>query len=76
MFSPFSAEALQSLILLNGQKEMYEKYKGDFKVDEIRWTPEKAKSIVDEWERQFTKVRLGPCDYHVICRLCPCDTKL
>ncbi|XP_022105455.1 protein patched homolog 1-like isoform X2 [Acanthaster planci] len=50
-----SAEALQSIIQLKGQKMMYEAWKGNYKVDEIRWTAEKAGAIVEEWQRKFTQ---------------------
>ncbi|XP_033636690.1 protein patched homolog 1-like isoform X1 [Asterias rubens] len=51
-----SAEAIQSIVQLKGQKEMYNAWKGNYKVDEIRWTPEKAGAIVEEWQRKFTEV--------------------
>nr|WJJ61139.1 Patched [Patiria miniata] len=51
-----SAEALQSIVQLKGQKMMYEAWKGNYKVDEIRWTAEKAGAIVEEWQRKFTQV--------------------
>ena len=56
LFYPTSAEALQSIIQLKGQKMMYEAWKGNYKVDEIRWTAEKAGAIVEEWQRKFTQV--------------------
>ncbi|XP_072172750.1 protein patched homolog 1-like [Diadema setosum] len=51
-----SGEALQTVIQLRGEKDMYEAWKNHIKVDEIRWTEDKARSILEEWQRKFTNV--------------------
>ena len=51
-----SAEALQTIIQLRGEKDMYEAWKNHVKVEEVRWTEEKARSILNEWQRKFTDV--------------------
>ena len=33
--------------------------KNNIKVSEVRWTEEKAKAILDEWQRKFTDVSMN-----------------
>eukprot|EP00057_Strongylocentrotus_purpuratus_P022786 XP_011677260.1 PREDICTED: protein patched homolog 1 isoform X1 [Strongylocentrotus purpuratus] len=51
-----SAEALQTIIQLRGEKDMYEAWKNNIKVSEVKWTEEKAKAILNEWQRKFTNI--------------------
>ncbi len=51
------AEALQSVIQLLGEKELYDYYSDQYKVHSINWSPEKAKTILEAWQRKFTEVR-------------------
>lgn len=39
-----------------GEKELYDYYNLNFKVHAIDWTQEKAKKILEAWQRKFTKV--------------------
>ena len=50
------AEALQSVLLLLGEQQLYEKYAQDIKTANIDWTVEKAKAILQAWHRKFTQV--------------------
>jgi hypothetical protein len=57
IFHPFRAEALQSLFLLLGEREIYEYvkyYKTDFST--LDWTLDKAKQVLQAWQRKFTQV--------------------
>lgn len=54
-----SAEALQTIIQLRGEKDMYEAWKNNIKVSEVKWTEEKAKAILNEWQRKFTNVSIN-----------------
>ncbi|KAH3696994.1 hypothetical protein DPMN_084478, partial [Dreissena polymorpha] len=49
------AEALQSILLLLGEQHLYDKYSKDIKTANIDWTLEKARMILEEWHRKFTK---------------------
>ncbi|CAI9725752.1 protein patched homolog 1-like [Octopus vulgaris] len=48
------AEALQSIIQLMGEKDMFEYYQNVRKVRTIDWTMNKAKMILETWHRKFT----------------------
>lgn len=48
------AEALQSIIQLMGEKNMYTFYQDNNKVRTIDWTIEKAKLVLQTWHRKFT----------------------
>ena len=50
------AEALQSILLLLGEQHRYDKYSKYIKTANIDWTLEKARMILEEWHRKFTKV--------------------
>ncbi|XP_052776119.1 protein patched homolog 1-like isoform X1 [Mya arenaria] len=49
------AEALQSIILLLGEQQLFEKYDKDIKTANIDWTLEKARAVLEEWHRKFTE---------------------
>ena len=55
-FSFSRAEALQSILQLMGEKQMFEYYQDDYKVHAIDWTMEKAKEVLQAWQRKFSKV--------------------
>lgn len=51
------AEALQSIMQLMGEKEMYEYWSQDYRVHNLDWSQEKAAQILDAWQRKFTRVK-------------------
>lgn len=51
------AKALQSLVQLMRDQDMYEYWKDDYKVHNIEWSVEKAKQVLEAWQRKFTEVR-------------------
>nr|XP_006822692.1 PREDICTED: protein patched homolog 1 [Saccoglossus kowalevskii] len=51
-----SGEALQTIVELMGEQQMYQKWVNDWKINDIDWTQEKAKAVLEEWQRKFTKV--------------------
>ena len=52
------AEALQSLLQLLGEKDLYDYYRDTYKVHGVDWTVGKARQVLDSWRRKFTQVRL------------------
>ena len=50
------AEALQSIVQLMGEKDMFDYYKETYKVHGVDWTAKKAKQVLEAWQRRFTKV--------------------
>lgn len=50
------AEALQSVVQLMAEKSLYEYWQDDYKVHSIEWSQEKAKQVLDAWQRKFIKV--------------------
>lgn len=52
----FRAHALQSVVQLMGEKELYEFWSDTYKVHHIDWTQEKAALVLDTWQRQFSSV--------------------
>lgn len=62
------AKALQSIIQLMGEQEMYDFYQNTYKVHNLDWSVEKARIILEAWQRKFLEVRC-----RLYCRLCsPC----
>ena len=64
----FRAEALQSIVQLMGEKEVYDYHRETYRVQNIEWTQEKARSVLNAWQRQFTQVRHSGatvCTVHV-----------
>ncbi|XP_064605910.1 protein patched homolog 1-like [Liolophura sinensis] len=49
------AEALQSVVLLMGEKDFFEYYQEDYKVHNLDWTQNSAKEILQTWQRKFTE---------------------
>jgi patched 1 protein len=50
------AEALQSILQLMGEKEMFEYWSQTYRVHNLDWSQEKAALILDAWQRKFTQV--------------------
>jgi len=53
-----SAEALQSLLQLLGEKDLYDYHRDTYKVHGVDWTVDKARQVLDAWRRKFTQVSL------------------
>lgn len=51
-----SAEALQTTFLLMSPKQLYEHFKDNYEIHNINWNEEKAKAIIESWQREFTAV--------------------
>uniref|UniRef100_A0A674PAP5 Patched 2 n=1 Tax=Takifugu rubripes TaxID=31033 RepID=A0A674PAP5_TAKRU len=51
-----SAEALQTTFLLMSPKQLYEHFKDDYEIHNINWSEEKAKAILESWQREFISV--------------------
>uniref|UniRef100_H2RVP5 Patched 2 n=1 Tax=Takifugu rubripes TaxID=31033 RepID=H2RVP5_TAKRU len=47
------AEALQTTFLLMSPKQLYEHFKDDYEIHNINWSEEKAKAILESWQREF-----------------------
>ena len=52
----FRAEALQSIVQLLGEKELYDFWADQYKVHSINWNQEKARDVLEAWQREFVKV--------------------
>lgn len=48
------AKALQTVIQLMGEREMYEYWMDHYKVHHIGWSPEKAAEILNAWQKKFS----------------------
>lgn len=49
------AEALQSILQLMGEKDMYEYWSQTYRVHNLEWSQEKAADILHAWQRKFTQ---------------------
>lgn len=49
------AAALQTVVQLMGERELYDNWANTFKVHQIYWSQEKAAQVLDTWQRAFTK---------------------
>lgn len=52
----YRAEALQTIIQLMGEKDMYDFWSDHYKVHNVDWTPQKARLVLDTWQRTFKQV--------------------
>jgi len=52
----FSAEAIQSVIQLLGEKELYEYWSNSYKVLHFSWDQEKAALVIKTWQRKLFEV--------------------
>lgn len=48
------AKALQTVIQLMGEREMYEYWNDHYKIHHVGWSPEKAAEIVTAWQQKFS----------------------
>ncbi|GBP11019.1 Protein patched [Eumeta japonica] len=48
-----SARALQTVVQLMGEREMFEYWADNYKVHHVGWTQEKAAAVLDAWQRKF-----------------------
>jgi patched 1 len=48
------AKALQTVVQLMGEREMYEFWSDHYKVHHIGWSPEKAAEILNAWQKKFS----------------------
>ncbi|XP_067002180.1 protein patched [Anabrus simplex] len=49
------ARALQTVVQLMGERELYEFWSDSYKVHHVEWTQEKAALILEMWQRQFSE---------------------
>ncbi|XP_068147159.1 protein patched [Drosophila tropicalis] len=49
------AKALQTVVQLMTEKEMYDQWWDNFKVHHIGWTQEKAAEVLNAWQRNFSR---------------------
>lgn len=47
-------KALQTVVQLMGEREMYEFWNDHYKVHHVGWTPEKATQVLDAWQKKFS----------------------
>ena len=52
----YRGEALQSIIQLMAEKEMYQYWSENYKTHNIGWSVDKAKAVLEAWQRKFTQV--------------------
>lgn len=50
------ASALQTVVQIMGEREMYEYWDQTYKVHHLDWTPEKAAKVIEAWQRAFSKM--------------------
>lgn len=50
------AHALQTVIQLMGERELYDFWSDSYKVHHFDWSQEKAALILDKWQRKFSEV--------------------
>lgn len=48
------AAALQSVVQLNGEREVYEFFANTYRVHQIDWSQEKAAQVLEAWQRAFS----------------------
>jgi patched 1 len=48
------AKALQTVVQLMGEREMFEFWSDHYKVHHIGWSPEKASEILNAWQKKFS----------------------
>ncbi|KAF7287732.1 protein patched [Rhynchophorus ferrugineus] len=49
------AKALQTVVQLMGEKELYEYWSGHYKVHHISWSQEKASLVLNAWQKKFAQ---------------------
>lgn len=67
-------KALQSVLQLMSEQELYEFYVNDYKVHHISWTPQKAGMVLEAWQKKFSQVRNTrlylTCSLHMLLFFC------
>lgn len=51
------AKALQSIVQLMAEQDMFEYWQNHYKVHNIEWSIDKAKQVLEAWQRKFAEVR-------------------
>lgn len=59
------AKALQTVIQLMTEREMYETLNGHWKVHHIGWSPEKAAEVLNAWQRKFSNEVIRSIDLSI-----------
>ncbi|CAN8028623.1 unnamed protein product, partial [Ixodes persulcatus] len=57
------AEALQSVVQLMAERDMYQYWKGHYRMVQLDWSIDKARAVLEAWQRKFaqeTGKRQGP----------------
>lgn len=47
-------KALQTVVQLMGEREMYEVWNDNYKVHHVGWTPDKAAAVLNAWQKKFS----------------------
>lgn len=50
------AKAVQSIVQLMAEQEMFEFWRNHYKVHNIEWSLDKAKLVLEAWQRKFAEV--------------------
>ncbi|XP_032585536.1 protein patched isoform X2 [Drosophila mojavensis] len=50
-----TAKALQTVVQLMTEKEMYDQWQGHYKVHTLGWTQQKAAEVLNAWQRNFSR---------------------
>jgi patched 1 protein len=50
------ARALQTVVQLMGEREMFDFWSDTYKVHHVEWTQEKAALVLETWQRRFSEV--------------------
>lgn len=45
------------MFLLMSPKQLYEHFKDDYEIHDINWNEDKAKAILESWQRKFVEVQ-------------------
>lgn len=53
-------------------KQLYEHFKDDYEIHNINWNEEKAKAILESWQREFISVRSLTLYFQMLFVLCVC----
>lgn len=54
------AKALQTVVELMGEQELFEFWSSNYKVKHIPWSQERASTILNAWQTKFAQVRTSP----------------
>lgn len=64
------AEALQSVVQLMAERDMYHYWKGHYRMAHFDWTMDKARAVLEAWQRRFAEevLRDAPFEYRNVSR--------